>query len=61
MRAFCVAFYNELDDIVTTIIRLEPGEKANEVTFQAKINERYINNRIKNYCMQVVSWSLIEE
>lgn len=61
MRAFHVAFYNEYDDIVATTIYLELGERANEVTFQAKINERYINDRIKNYCMQVVSWSLIEE
>ena len=61
MRAFHVAFYNEYDDIVTTTIYLEFGERANEVTFQAKINERYINDRIKYYCMQVVSWSLIEE
>lgn len=61
MRAFCVGFWNELDDIVTTTIYLEPGEKANQVTFHAKINERYLNSIIKDYCMQVISWSLIEE
>lgn len=61
MRTFHVAFYNEYDDIVTATIYLELGEKANELTFQAKVNERYLNGRIKDYCMQIVSWSLIEE
>ena len=61
MRAFHVAFYNEYGDIVATTIQLEPGEKANEVTFHAKINEIYINDRLMPFCIQVVSWSLIEE
>lgn len=61
MRTFHVAFYNEYDDIVTTTIYLEFGEWANEVTFQAKVNEKYLNGIIRDHCIQVVSWSLIEE
>lgn len=61
MRSFHVAFYNELEDIVAATIRLEPGEKANEDTFMMKINEKYINNGLTHFCIQVVSWSLIEE
>lgn len=61
MRVFHVAFYNELEDIVTTTIHLEPGEKANEMTFIEKINERYTNSISTHFCIQVLSWSLIEE
>ena len=61
MRAFHVAFYNELDDIMIITIRLEHKEKANEDTFMMKINEKYINNGLTHFCIQVLSWSLIEE
>lgn len=62
MRKFYVTFYNEYNDIVNSIINLERGEKANDVTFHAKINEIYINtNRRTDFCAQILSWSLIEE
>lgn len=61
MRTFYVAFYNEFDNIVTTTIHLDSTEKANEITVQEKINEKYFNDIIKYFCTQVISWSLIEE
>lgn len=61
MRKFYVAFYNEFDHIETTTIQLELGEKANELTMQEKVNEKYYNDIINYFCVQVVSWSLIEE
>lgn len=61
MRKFYVSFYNEYGSIVTTTIDLEPGEKANEVTFHAKINERYLNDKLMPFCILITSWSLIEE
>ena len=62
MRKFYVTFYNEYNDIVNSIINLNSKEKANDITFHAKINEIYINNHhITNFCVQILSWSLIEE
>lgn len=62
MRNFYVTFYNEYNDVVNSIINLDPGEKTNEITFHMKINEKYINNhRMADFCVQVLSWSLIEE
>ena len=62
MRKFYVAYYNESDDIVmTTTIHLDSAEKANDITFLTKINEKYINNISMHFCTQVISWSLIEE
>ena len=62
MRKFFVTFYNEYNDVVNSIINLDPGEKANEITFHMKINEIYINSfRRTDFCAQVLSWSLMEE
>lgn len=62
MRNFYVTFYNEYNDVVNSIVGLDLGEKANEITFHAKINEKYINsNRMTDFCVQILSWSLIEE
>ena len=61
MRKFYTAFYNEFENIVTTTILLGPTEKANEITIQEKINEKYFNDKLKYFCVQVLSWSLIEE
>ena len=61
MRKFYVTFYNDEYDIENTTIVLELGEKSNDQTFQAKINEKYLNNRYSSYCFEVLSWSLIEE
>lgn len=62
MRKFYVTFYNEYNDIVNSIITLDSGEKANEILFHVKINERYINSHsMTHYCTQILSWSLIEE
>ena len=61
MKSFHVAFYNELDDIMITTIHLEPGEKVNENTFMMNINEKYLNSNLAHFCIQVLSWSLIEE
>ena len=62
MRKFYVTFYNEYGDVVNSIIDLDSSEKANEITFHIKINERYINShRVTDYCTQILSWSLIEE
>ena len=61
MRVFYVAFYTEFKDIATTTINLESGEKANEITFIEKINEKYINTILTYFCIQVLSWSLVEE
>ena len=62
MRKFYVTFYNEYNDVVNSIINLDPGEKANDVSFHMKINEIYINSsRRTDFCAQILSWSLIEE
>lgn len=62
MRKFYVTFYNEYNDVVNSIINLDSGEKANEITFHMKINERYINSHhMTDYCTQILSWSLVEE
>lgn len=62
MRKFYVTFYNEYSDVVNSIINLDSGEKANDITFHAKINEIYINtNRMTDFCAQILSWSLMEE
>ena len=62
MRKFYVTFYNEYNDVVNSIVSLDPGEKANDITFHAKINEIYINSkRMLDFCVQILSWSLIEE
>ena len=62
MRKFYVTFYNEYSDVVNSIIDLDSGEKANDITFHMKINEIYINShRMTDLCAQILSWSLIEE
>lgn len=62
MRKFYVTFYNVYGDVVNSVINLDSGENANDIAFQAKINEIYINtNRTTDFCAQVLSWSLIEE
>ena len=62
MRKFYVTFYNQFRDVANSIVILDFGEKANEITFHAKINETYINsNGMLDYCVQILSWSLIEE
>lgn len=62
MRKFYVTFYDEYGDVVNSIIDLDSGEKANDITFHTKINEKYINSyRMTGFCTQVLSWSLIEE
>ena len=41
MRKFYVTFYNVYGDVVNSIINLDSGENANDIAFQAKINEIY--------------------
>ena len=57
MRKFFVAYANFDNDIFTTDVVLNKGEKANEQTFKSKIIT--INNIPFPY--DIISWSLIEE
>lgn len=61
MRKFYVTYYS-YSQIVWTIVELNHGEKANVVTFESKIEEKYnyYSEDIYHH-IEVLSWSLIEE
>lgn len=52
-RRYYVAFLDYTDFMYYREVKLEPGEKANEATFGAKL--------LGDNVYQIVSWSLIEE
>lgn len=59
MRNFYVAYINTNDETTHQILELDLGEKANAEIFHLKINE---SRRWGEYgCIEVLSWSLIEE
>lgn len=57
MRKFYVAYTDFYNDIATTDVVLNEGEKANKSTFQHKI----INTANVPFPYDIISWSLIEE
>ena len=57
MRKFYVAYTDFYNDIATTDVVLNEGEKANENTFKHKI----IDIPNAPFPCVIISWSLIEE
>lgn len=57
MRKFYVVYGNFYNDVYTTDVVLNEGEKANESTFKLKI----IDIANVPFPYDIISWSLIEE